>query len=245
MEQHFNQMAEQLVESIGQQQILAEQNARLAERARISRDLHDSIKQQVFAIAMQMGAALSLLEQNNQAAVRSSLQEAESLAYQTQQDLTALIQELRPSVLKEKGLPLVLGEYARTWSRQHQIGLQLYIDEDCTLPIAIEEAFLRLAQEALSNIARHSGASSATITFHCQQRQALLSVQDNGQGFDMNVDHNGVGLHSMRERMEALGGTLLIESTMGEGTCVTASCPCSQNYDTRNLVKAEKEFARD
>src|SRR5579871_5641889 len=99
LEQHFNQMSEQLAESMAQRQALAEQNARLAERSRLARDLHDSVKQHLFAVSMQVGAALAQMERGIGAGtcavegVGAHLREADTLISQAQQDLTALIHE--------------------------------------------------------------------------------------------------------------------------------------------------------
>lgn len=226
LEQQFNRMAEQLVDSIAQRQTLAEQNARLEERARISRDLHDSVKQRVFALAMQVSAALSLLEHKREA-VRQPLLEAEMLTYEVQQELTTLIQELRPTELQEKGIVQVLREYVTNWSRQHAIKADLHLPTTCTLSQPLAEALLRVTQEALSNIARHSHASFAQLYLTCDNEQIKLSIRDNGQGFDTtNIQCSGVGLHSMQERMQGLGGTITIESHTGQGTYLEACCPC-------------------
>lgn len=227
LEQQFNLMAEQLVESIEQRQTLTEQNARLAERARISRDLHDSIKQQMFALTMQVSTALTLVDTQPEA-VRSHLIESEKLSHQVQQELTTLIQSLRPSALTEKGLAVVLRDYVTNWSRQQQMPVQLHIDA-CVLPPIMEEALLRIAQEALSNIARHSHASSIKMHLSCEDNEVIFSIEDNGCGFDVENSKqlvgNGVGLQSMRERVEALQGTLCIESQRGQGTWVKVSIP--------------------
>lgn len=227
LEHQFNLMAEQLVESIEQRQTLTEQNARLAERARISRDLHDSVKQQMFALTMQVSTALTLLDTQPEA-VRSHLSESEKLSHQVQQELTTLILSLRPSALTEKGLAVVLRDYVTGWSSQQHIPVQLYIDT-CVLPPPVEEALLRIAQEALSNVARHSHASSVELHLSCEDGQVVLSIEDNGCGFDVGhskqLAGNGVGLHSMRERIEALQGTCCVESTCGQGTLVKANIP--------------------
>jgi len=227
LEQQFNLMGEQLVESIQQRHMLTEQNARLAERARIFRDLHDGVKQQAFALTMQISTALTLLDTQPEAA-RAHLHDSETLAYQVQQELTALIQSARPSVLSEKGLATALQEYVTAWSRQHHMRVQHHIDA-CTLPPLMEEALLRITQEALSNIARHSRASAVTLDLSWQQHLVTLLLQDNGCGFDPDdpvlVLRNGVGLQSMRERIEALHGTLQLESKPGQGTRIVVSCP--------------------
>jgi NarL family two-component system sensor histidine kinase LiaS len=223
LEEQFNRMAEQLVESITQRQALAGQNARMAERGRLARDLHDSVKQQIFAVSMQLGAALSLLDLKREAA-RQHLVEAENLAHQVQQELATLIQELRPLALQDKGLAAALQEYVTTWSRQQGIAADIHIADACVISLEAEEALWRVAQEALSNIARHSQATSVQISLTCEQGKALLSISDNGWGFDATGKAAGVGLHSMQERMQALGGTITVQSKIGEGTRILAQC---------------------
>jgi NarL family two-component system sensor histidine kinase LiaS len=242
LEQQFNSMADQLVESIAQRQTLAERNARLEERTRLSRDLHDSVKQQIFALAMQVSAALSLTEQKPEA-VRERLIEAEALAYDVRQELTALIRELRPSALKDKEFSQALQEYVTSWSRQHTIAADLHVPPAFVLPAPVEEALLRVTQEALSNIARHSQATSVRVRLECGGDHVVLSLADNGQGFDpASVNGSGVGLHSMKERMEVLGGTLTVESHAGLGTRIAASAPVARTAraDEENVAQRIK-----
>ena len=225
LEEQFNWMAEQLVESLRQRQALAGQNARLAERTRLARDLHDSVKQQVFAVTMQVGTALTLLD-GQRDGVRQHLMEADTLAAQAQQELTALIQELRPLALQDKGLAVALQDYLTAWSRQRGIAVELHLSDAGVLPLQVEEALWRVAQEALANIARHSGATRVQVALAGDAHKVTLSVTDDGQGFDpATVNGVGVGLHSMRERMEAFDGTLTVQSRRGAGTCVVAQCP--------------------
>ncbi|MBA2394492.1 MAG: hypothetical protein H0V70_17315 [Ktedonobacteraceae bacterium] len=237
-EQQFNLMAEQLMESIQQRHILTEQNARLAERARIFRDLHDGVKQQAFALTMQVSTALTLIDAQP-AAARIHLQNSEALAYQVQQELISLIQSSRSSVLSEKGLAAALQEYVTMWSWQQQIPVQQHIDI-CTLPPPMEEALLRITQEALSNIARHSHASTVTLDLSLKQDMVTLILEDNGCGFALDDPalKKGVGLQSMRERIEAFHGTLRIESKHGEGTRIGAYCP----YVNRKESHGETPF---
>lgn len=228
LEEQFNWMAQQLVESTTQRQALAGQNARMAERDRLARDLHDSVKQQVFAVSMQLGAALSLLDQQRDVA-RQHLEQAESLAYEVQQELTTLIQELRPLALQDKELSVALQDFVKAWSHQQGIAVDLHISDTCMLPLTIEEALWRVTQEAFSNIARHSQATEVQLSLECAQAIATLSIKDNGRGFDnTGTNTSGVGLHSMQERIEALGGTFTVESKVGEGTRILAQCPYVQ-----------------
>src|SRR6266702_7536682 len=183
LEAHFNQMAEQLAEHLAREKILVEQNARLQERARLSRDLHDSIKQQVFALAVQVELARSLLDQDG-AAAREHLGFADELSYQVQQELTSLIHALRPVDLQTKGLMAALRDYVTTWSRQTGIAADLSLPQTCRLPSVVEEALWRVTQEALSNVARHSQASKVRLHLAWTERQVTFSLADNGQGFD-------------------------------------------------------------
>jgi two-component system, NarL family, sensor histidine kinase LiaS len=236
-ERQFNLVATQLMESIEQRHVLAEQNARMAERARIFRDLHDSVKQQVFALTMQLSTAHALIDAQPSVA-GTHLQHAETLAYQVQQELTELIHSSRPSALGEKGLTVALQDYIELWSRQQHISVQRHIDR-CSLPSPLEEALLRITQEALSNIARHSGASSVIYDLRCHQDMVTLVIEDNGVGFDPDdpdiAMKNGLGLRSMRERIEALHGTFAIESKGGNGTRVVARCPYTQFQDDTKM----------
>jgi NarL family two-component system sensor histidine kinase LiaS len=177
---------------------------------------------------MQISTALALLDQHKDAA-RKHLLEAETLAYQVQQELTTLIHEPRSSALQDKGLAAVLQDYVLSWSRQYSITADINVPETCILPATVEEALLRVTREALSNIARHSHATRVQVSLECSPEQTMLSIADNGQGFNPDsLNSSGVGLHSMRERLEALGGTVSIESTTGQGTRLVAYCACAQ-----------------
>ena len=228
LEAHFNQMAEQLVSHMERKRLLVEQNARLEERARLSRDLHDSIKQQVFALAVQVELARSFLEQDRVAA-RMHLGEADELSYQIQQELTSLIHALRPVHLQAKGLTAALRDYVTTWSRQNRIEVELDLPETCQLPLVVEEMLWRLTQEALSNVARHSQASRVHLGLERTEQEVTFSLSDDGQGFNAQAkDLEGIGLRSMRERIDQIGGTVLIESSEGAGTHIVARCPLSK-----------------
>jgi signal transduction histidine kinase len=169
--------------------------------------------------------ARSLLEQDA-AAAREHLSFADELSYQVQQELTALISALRPADLQEKGLTTALRDYVTTWSRQCRIAAALSLPETCPLPSSIEEALWRVTQEAFSNIARHSQASAVQLNLEWTEQHISLSITDNGQGFEMTShEHKGVGLRSICERIEQIGGTILIQSTKGAGTHIVIYCP--------------------
>ncbi|GAC1615172.1 MAG: hypothetical protein NVS4B11_01700 [Ktedonobacteraceae bacterium] len=217
----LNRMAEQLQHLLQARQKLAT----LEERNRLARDLHDSVKQQVFAVSMQIGAIKFLLRRNVDAA-EVRLLETEKLVHQAQQELTSLIRELRPVALEGKGLVAALRELALQWTQQTDIVANVRVEDIQTLPLSVEEALYRVVQEALANVARHSKATLVQILVTTtDDGMVTLSVADNGQGFDAtHHGHLGVGLLSIQERMKALGGDAQIESTPGKGTRIVAYC---------------------
>ncbi|GAC1379031.1 MAG: hypothetical protein NVSMB33_03920 [Ktedonobacteraceae bacterium] len=222
----LNRMAEQLQNLLSARQKLAT----LEERNRLARDLHDSVKQQIFVIVMQIGAIKILLKRDVTAA-ETRLNEVEKLAHQAQQELTSLIRELRPVALEGKGLAAALRELAIQWTQQTDIVANMRVEElsetqgTQTLPLTVEEALFRVAQEALANVARHSKATLVQITLATTDDTVTLAVVDNGQGFDTTSQGRlGVGLLSMQERMKALGGDVQLESTSGKGTRIVAYC---------------------
>jgi signal transduction histidine kinase len=244
----LNRMAEQLQNLLEARKELAT----LEERNRLARDLHDSVKQQIFAVSMQIGATKVLLKRDIDAA-EGRLNEAERLVHQAQQELTSLIRELRPVALEGKGLVAALRELATEWTQQTNIVANLRVEGALgtqplghpqgvplqyplvegaqvtqraqTLPLSVEEALFRVAQEALANVARHSKATLVQMVLTTTDDTVTLSIADNGQGFDTTRQgHLGVGLLSMQERMKALGGDVQVESTPGKGTRVIARC---------------------
>ncbi|MBI1878613.1 MAG: HAMP domain-containing protein [Chloroflexi bacterium] len=139
----LNHMALQLQNLLQTRQELAT----LEERNRLARDLHDSVKQQFFATAMQIGAAQELLPQQPTAA-QTHLGEAERLAQQAQQELTTLIRQLRPAALEGKGLAVALRDYVADWARQNEITAEVRVQGERPLLLAVEQTLFRVAQEA-------------------------------------------------------------------------------------------------
>ena len=216
---HLNRMAVQLEDLIHARQELSA----VTERNRLARDLHDSVKQQMFAVSMNLGAA-EMLWEKDPAAARSRLEAVRELVRQSQQELTTVIQALRPVQLEDKGLRLALAEHVARWQEQTGIAATFAAEVERALPLPVEEALYRIGQEALSNVVRHSGASRVLVTLTARDGTACLEVTDNGHGIDRARRRPGVGLRSMRERVEALGGEVHIESG-GAGTSVSARVP--------------------
>lgn len=194
------------------------------ERNRLARDLHDSAKQQAFAAAAQISAARKLIK-NDPDAAASHIEEAERLTKDLRTELANLIQQLRPAELESKGLVDALREHAEDWSRQNGIEADVHVQHQRSLPLEIEQAVFRIVQEALANVARHSQANRVEIGLNFSKEDITATISDDGLGFNPNEIRSGFGLRSMNERSEALGGTISIESSPGEGTSVSSSIP--------------------
>jgi signal transduction histidine kinase len=194
------------------------------ERNRLARDLHDSAKQQAFALSAQLDAVRSLFARDP-AAAEQRLQQAEQLADQLRQELAAMIADLRPPALGQQGLATALRQYAEEWGRQHGIATTVQSAAKQTLPLTIEGPLYRIAQEALANVARHSQAQQVEISLSYTSCQMTLTIRDNGCGFDPTQSTLGVGLQSMRERASTLpDGRLTLTSAPGQGTSIVVEC---------------------
>lgn len=212
-------MGEQLENLLETRQELAG----VEERNRLARDLHDTVKQQLFAMQMQLGAAEALIDYNPTAA-KGHLQQANSLSRQTQQELKTLIDELRPASLENKGLADSVRDYAKVWSDRSLIAVEVGVSGEREIPLAREQALYRILQEALANVAKHSDATRVAVQLSYTNTSVALIIQDNGAGFDTKVRSKGFGLQSMRQRAEEMGGIFSIESG-ATGTTIQVRIP--------------------
>ncbi|HET7479985.1 MAG TPA: sensor histidine kinase [Rubrobacteraceae bacterium] len=199
--------------------------ATLETRNRFARDLHDSVKQQVFATSLQIAAARALISRDTNAA-ESHLSQADELVRQAQKELNVLIAEMRPAALEGKGLAGALREYVDRWSQGAEIPAEFHVQGERASPLEVEQALFRVAQEALANVAKHSGATRAEVDLIYTPETLTLRIADDGAGFDTSQSPGGgFGLQSMRERLARLGGSVSVESAPGKGTRVTGVCP--------------------
>jgi NarL family two-component system sensor histidine kinase LiaS len=199
--------------------------ATLEARNRFARDLHDSVKQQVFAVSLQIAAARALIRSDTGSA-EAHLGQADGLVRQAQKELNVLIAEMRPAALEGKGLGAALREYVARWSEGAEIPADFRIRGEREAQLEVEQALFRVAQESLANVARHSGAGHAEVDLSYTDRNLTLRVADDGRGFDPSRGSGGgFGLQSMRERLVRLGGHVDLDSAPGKGTRVTAFCP--------------------
>jgi len=203
------------------------------ERNRLARDLHDSIKQQIFSIAVSAAAARARWEYNL-ASVRQLIDSIERTAQEAQIEMQALLQQLRPGALENIGLieSLRLQCQALSYRTGAQVTTELSnLPSDELLPPGTQETIFRIVQEGFANIARHARATEVWLSIQRQGDALLVEIGDNGQGFELAQAHEpagsygGMGLSNVRERVEELGGTLLLWSMPNQGTTLHLCIP--------------------
>ena len=210
---------QQLVQELQDTQRKLQELAVVEERNRLARDLHDSVKQQVFAISMQLSAARASLSETD-GAYRSVVQ-AETLAQQAGAELTTLIHQLRPAVLEKQSLAEAVRAHVSDWMRQNAMETEMSVGE-VSVSSECEQVLFRVLQEALANVARHSQSNKVWVRLGSENDHVALTVEDNGVGYDAERITKGVGLDSMKERLASVGGRLEVSSRRSQGTKVTA-----------------------
>ncbi len=210
----------------------AQRLAVLQERQRLARELHDSVSQALYGIALGTRTARALVDRTP---VASELKEqlTEPLDYVLSlsegglAEMRALIFELRPESLESEGLVAALTKLAAVLQARHHIEVKAqFADEEPDAPMPVKEALYRVAQEALHNVVKHAGATRITIALANEDDQLALEISDNGRGFDVNGNFAGhLGLRSMHERVERINGSLTITSSLCHGTQLVATAP--------------------
>ncbi|MEV0322120.1 GAF domain-containing sensor histidine kinase [Streptomyces sp. NPDC050658] len=228
---------EELLSILAQHAAIALTNARLyersreltiaEERSRLAHELHDAVSQKLFSLRLTAQAAAALVDRDPSRA-KGELQQVAVLAAEAADELRAAVVELRPAALDEDGLVATLRTHTQVLDRAHSAEVTF---ESCgvrALPAAQEEAMLRVAQEALHNALRHSGAERVSVALERHGTGAVLRVTDDGSGFDPRAIRRAgrhLGLVSMRDRAGGVGGRLTVESEPGKGTTIEMEVP--------------------
>jgi len=201
---------------------LAEQSAVMAERARLAGDLHDSVTQLLYSVNLFAAAGRDAYQEGDMADVGDSLNELEFIAQQALKEMRLMVYELRPLALSQEGLLGAVQQRLEAVERHAGVQAQLQGQITLDLPPAIEEALYHIIQEALNNALKHAAATAVSVRLETTGRQIEVEVTDNGSGFEPDAldSQGGLGLTSMRERVENLGGTLTLLSKPGEGTTI-------------------------
>ncbi|MFJ8076200.1 GAF domain-containing sensor histidine kinase [Streptomyces sp. NPDC096176] len=233
----FTEDDEELLGILAQHAAIALTNARLyersreltiaEERSRLAHELHDAVSQKLFSLRLTAQAAAALVDRDPGRA-KGELQQVAALAAEAADELRAAVVELRPAALDEDGLVNTLRTHIQVLDRAHDARVTFDTTGIRALPAAQEEALLRVAQEALHNALRHSGAESVDVVLVRSGQGAVLSVTDDGKGFEPKAVRRAgrhLGLVSMRDRAGGVGGRLTVESAPGQGTTIEMEVP--------------------
>jgi two-component system sensor histidine kinase UhpB len=201
-------------------------SAQEEERKRIARDLHDEVNQSLTALLLRLEAAV----QDAPPSLREELAETKRLANRAMGELLDLARQLRPTALDDHGLVAALQTHVKEYNRRGPASAHFWADPTLRdLPPEVQVVIYRVAQEALVNAARHSGATHVEVSLERGDSRVSLLVSDNGSGFAFAEEGKGLGLSGMRERALLVGGRLEIDSSPGKGTSVKLEVPISGN----------------
>lgn len=205
----------------------AEQTAILQERGRLARDLHDSVTQSLYSLTLLAEAARRLAETGDLIQVESAIARLGEIGQQALKEMRLLVYELRPSILRREGLIRALTQRLETVERRSGVEGHLEVEGQLDLSPSLEEQLYHIIQEALNNASKHAAATAVSVRISALEDTLRVQIIDNGSGFDPGSPsgEGGIGLASMRERAERLGGQLHIHSGAGEGTRVEVTLP--------------------
>jgi two-component system sensor histidine kinase DegS len=230
----------QQLEGMQQRQQLAAGiiKAQEEERRRVAREIHDSPAQSLANLVFRLEVCEKLLAAERLPELRGELAELKGLIKGSLQEVRKIIFDLRPMALDDLGLVPALRRYLEGLEEREGLVVNLAVfGHEVRLASAVEVGLFRIIQEALHNVSKHARAASARVTLTYGQEQLLLSVRDDGRGFDLReVERGGragghFGLISMRERAELLGGRFEVKSAPGQGTRITLAVPITEGEE--------------
>jgi signal transduction histidine kinase len=218
------------------------QSAQERERRHLARELHDELGQHLTALSLGLHELSKAAPPGSEVDRRT--QELRSIVEIVGREVHDVALRLRPKSLDDFGLELTLSSYAEDWSSQHGIAVESHIASSKErLPLLVESEAFRVAQEALNNVARHSGATSVSLIVERRDGELHVIVEDNGRSFDEETaersarTHGGLGLLGIRERVALLNGTVELETSSGQGTTLYVRIPivAGDDEDSRGL----------
>jgi two-component system NarL family sensor kinase len=227
---------------------LAEESVRLArleERTRLARDLHDTLTQGLTAIGLHVDAAMSRIGDEGDEEARTQLERARVVTQSSLEEARRSLRELRTSPLNARPLGEALMALGRAMAHDTGVRVHVQVDvdagDDLALPAEVEGELYRIASEALANVRRHAAAKEVHVTLARAGRRVRLSIADDGRGFDTRArsrsrsgsrggsgsrrQHEGYGLAGMRERAALIGGKLVAKSAPNRGTQISVTAP--------------------
>ncbi|WP_332631162.1 sensor histidine kinase [Halalkalibacter flavus] len=231
----LNGMAQNFEEQVASLQRLSSERAAMQEtvkkaavseeRQRLARDLHDAVSQQLFAISMMTAAIKQTMVKTSDPSVEQ-VKMVEKMANTAQAEMRALLLHLRPAHLEGKSLKDGIHQLFNELQEKYGMDVTVTIEENMMIPKGIEDQIFRMVQEAISNVLRHAKATQLELQLRQTNQDLKIKLIDNGVGFDVkSVQKNSYGLHTMRERMTEIGGTLQIVSVPNKGTQIEVNIP--------------------
>ncbi len=224
----------------------ASEAAAVEERNQLARDLHDSIKQQLFSIRMSAIAARAQV-QTGMTKAQEALADILRSSDEAQVEMQALLQQLRSAPLEHSSLAEAVQTQAR--ALEYRSGAQVSVEmadlpgiERC--PLHMQEVLFRIVQESFANIARHARAQHVSYAQTQDEKTLLVLIRDDGQGFDRQTVRKGMGLANIQERAQSLDGTTTIESEPGKGTTVRIQIPLLLAPETKEQQEQDEYKAQ-
>jgi signal transduction histidine kinase len=219
----------------------AQELAALEERQKLARELHDSVSQALYGIALGLHTTRIQLDRDPDK-LPASLDYLLSLAEAALAEMRALIFELRPESLEHEGLVAALSRQAAALQARHSIAVHTDLCEEPLLALTAKQELYRIAQEAVQNAVKHAHATNIDLFLRQSASAVILEVRDDGIGFEPEGLYPGhLGLRSMRERAMHVDGVLRIESAPGQGTRLVAEVPCEQTPVTAVAIRQVSE----
>ena len=201
----------------------AAEEAVIAERTRLARDLHDAVTQTLFSASL-IAEVLPELWESDFEEARSTTEELRQLTRGALAEMRTLLLELRPSALTQSRFEDLLKQLCEALIGRTRLPINLHIEGEGKLQPEVQVALYRIAQESLNNAAKYARASHVDVNLQFSSTGATLEICDDGAGFDINkLKPSSLGLRIMRERAEAIGAGLKINSTIGQGTQISVS----------------------
>jgi signal transduction histidine kinase len=199
-------------------------SAQETERKRIAHELHDSLLSELAGIRFRLGSKIAALK-SGQPSDATGMEEIMALLGNAIKDTRAIMNDLRPSMLDELGLSSTLNWFCREFQERYphmRLGCKMEIDEK-EVDVSLRIVIFRVLQEAVNNFAKHGKGTEVKISIVRRERAIEMEIRDNGEGFNIDEVKKGVGLSSMRERVEFSGGEFQITSEIGKGTTIRAN----------------------
>jgi len=227
LEDAFNRMTGRLSAAVNRERLVASASARQTERARITRELHDSISQDLFSLSLLAAGLRKSL--GDSGALRPEVEAMQRTAARAMREMQAMLLELRPVDLEDAGLAPAIAGLCQAYQARLSINVTADLGE-VSLDPAAEHAVLRVTQEALGNAVRHGQPETILVRLGQVDGAVTVEIRDDGCGFDPQdiADRRGMGLALMQERVSELGGDLRVDAAPGKGTAVVVRLPADR-----------------